>query len=480
MADSVTLVPSKLTLYRRTRSGKWQCRYKLKNGDWYRESTKETDLNEAKDIAFRLYYSAEERVKNNLPQNTRNFKHVADLAVTRMKEELKADTGKVVYNDYIRVIEKYLIPFFGKRLVSSIRVGDLQEYADYRDQRIAEEQRDRRREALKKRIKDIEKLTKELEKLDSIPISFKAKQSTINTHNSALNRVFDEALLYGWITETIKPTLLNKGTKGESRGTFTLEEYEQITLAFRRAWWRKTDDKRMQHLRKVLREYVLILANTGIRHGTEALSLKWNSIELFTEKDEKPYYEFNVDGKRGKRKLIARDGVERFLRRLAVLYDDVLDPEEKKKKITEIDINKVLAEKKDIYLFRWLEDDEPRNVKAKEVIKPDALRQLFRNFLTEHDLLTGADGKARTLYSLRHMYATFGLINGRDIYVLALQMGTSVKMLEQYYSKLQPRLRAKELSGRIEKIARIEGDQSEYSEDTISEHRGSDSDSKSD
>ena len=151
-----------------------------------------------------------------------------------------------------------------------------------------------------------------------------------------------------------------------------------------------------------------------------------------------------------------------------------------KKKITEIDINKVLTEKKDIYLFRWLEDDEPRNVKAKEVIKPDALRQLFRNFLAEHDLLTGADGKAGTLYSLRHMYATFGLIKGRDIYVMALQMGTSVKMLEQYYSKLQPRLRAKELSGRLEEIARIEGDQSEDSDDTFSEHRGgSDADSKS-
>ena len=458
MADSITLVPSKLTLYRRTRSGKWQCRYKLKNGDWYRESTKESDLNEAKDIAFRLYYSAEERVRNNLPQNTRNFKHVAGLAKIRMEEELEAGTGKVVYKDYIRVINKYLVPFFGKRQVSSIRVIDLQEYADFRDRMIAEEQRERKREALKKRIKDLARLTKELEKLEEIEIGFKAKQSTINTHNSALNRVFDEALLYGWITESIKPQLLNKGTKGESRGTFTLEEYEQITLAFRKAWWRKTDDKRMQHLRKVLREYVLLLANTGIRHGTEALSLKWNSIELFTENDEKPYYEFNVDGKRGKRKLIARDGVERFLRRLAMLYDDILDAEDRKKKVTEIDINKVLGKKKDIYLFRWLEDDKARNVKAKEVIKPDALRQLFRNFLTEHDLLEGSDGKVRTLYSLRHMYATFGLIKGRDIYVMALQMGTSVKMLEQYYSKLQPRLRAKELSGRLEEIAKIERD----------------------
>jgi hypothetical protein len=72
MADSVTLVPSKLTLYRRTRSGKWQWHYGFKNGDWYCGSTKESDLNEAKDIDFRLYYSAEERVKNNRHLNTRN------------------------------------------------------------------------------------------------------------------------------------------------------------------------------------------------------------------------------------------------------------------------------------------------------------------------------------------------------------------------------------------------------------------------
>ena len=49
---------------------------------------------------------------------------------------------------------------------------------------------------------------------EAAPKRFKAKQSTINnTHNSALNRVFDEALLHGWITESIKPRLLNKGVK---------------------------------------------------------------------------------------------------------------------------------------------------------------------------------------------------------------------------------------------------------------------------
>jgi hypothetical protein len=54
------------------------------------------------------------------------------------------------------------------------------------------------------------------------------------------------------------------------------------------------------------------------------------------------------------------------------------------------------------------------------------------------------------------MYATFGLLNGRDIYVMALQMGTSVKMLETFYSKLQPRAKAKELSGRMETIKQAE------------------------
>jgi integrase len=30
-----------------------------------------------------------------------------------------------------------------------------------------------------------------------------------------------------------------------------------------------------------LRDYVLILANTGMRHGTEAMNLKWRHIEWF-------------------------------------------------------------------------------------------------------------------------------------------------------------------------------------------------------
>jgi integrase len=59
----------------------------------------------------------------------------------------------------------------------------------------------------------------------------------------------------------------------------------------------------------------------------------------------------------------------------------------------------------------------------------------------------GRVGRSRSLYSLRHTYATFALRDGRDIHKLELQMGTSVKMLEQFYSKLSPRMNAAEHAG---------------------------------
>jgi integrase len=53
-------------------------------------------------------------------------------------------------------------------------------------------------------------------------------------------------------------------------------------------------------------------------------------------------------------------------------------------------------------------------------------------------------GQDRTLYSLRHTYATFSLLNdGMDVHTLAVQMGTSILMIERHYSHLTPRLKKK-------------------------------------
>ena len=61
-------------------------------------------------------------------------------------------------------------------------------------------------------------------------------------------------------------------------------------------------------------------------------------------------------------------------------------------------------------------------------------------------LQKNAAGQNRTLYSLRHTYATEALAKGIDIHTLAKQMGTSVVMIEKHYSKLTAMMSADRLA----------------------------------
>lgn len=55
-------------------------------------------------------------------------------------------------------------------------------------------------------------------------------------------------------------------------------------------------------------------------------------------------------------------------------------------------------------------------------------------------------GQRRTIYSLRHTYATFRLMEGVHQFVLARNMGTSVAMLESFYGHTSNIAAAKELT----------------------------------
>jgi len=403
---SFTILENKVTLYNRGGGSVWHARIKLKTGEWWRFSTKQTDFEEAKEIALKEYYTTDYKHKNNLPQNTRKFKSVAIYSIKRMEDELAHGGGKTVFKDYIRVINDYLIPFFDKYDIASINMELLYKYSVWRDEKIKGN-----RKAAKPGDRYIAAVT----------------QSTLNTHNSALNRVFDEALLRGWITNSIRPTLLNKGKKSESRGAFTDQEYKTLYTKLR-TWWKTAHTQESREQRQVLREYVLFLANTGIRHGTEAINLKWKNLEYFIDKDGQRYLVINVDGKRGKREAIARQNTTDYLERLKDLNP----------KLKDYSLDQVIQKRLNSYLFVS---------QSGKRISSDGLRGSFRQLLRELDLETGADGRGRSLYSLRHTYATFALRDGRDIHKLALQMGTSVKMLEQFYSKLSPRMNAAEHAG---------------------------------
>ena len=392
MTESHSILENSVVIYKRARSSVWQVRLRLDDGSWHRVSSKTADLDEASDRAKVFYYEAKVKAKNKLPQSTRKFASVAKAAMAAMEDELIHGRGKVVYSAYIGVIHNFLIPFFGKYAVDSITPAKLNDYEAWRR-----------------------------EKMGKAPAA-----STVTTHNAALVRIFDIALQHGWITRSTLPSLRNKGTKSETRPAFTFEEYRLLTRRMRE--WAKTGKSgRTRMMRELLRDYVLILANTGIRHGTEAANLKWRHIEWFINRKGERFLQMTVDGKTGNRQLIARHNTGIYLRRIQSRFPALAD----------LRFDELLKARVDESVFR-----------LKDGTRTEHLHQSFGQLLRDTDLLIGtASERPRTLYSLRHTYATLELYKGRNIHQLARQMGSSVAMLEKHYSKLTPMLMANEFAG---------------------------------
>jgi integrase len=82
--------------------------------------------------------------------------------------------------------------------------------------------------------------------------------------------------------------------------------------------------------------------------------------------------------------------------------------------------------------------------------QPYGMEGTFKRLLAAAGLsLDKSSGQQRTLYSLRHTYAHFALLTDKmDVYTLARQMGTSVKMIEQHYGHLNPAMKADVIAGK--------------------------------
>jgi hypothetical protein len=100
------------------------------------KSTKKKELHEAIQESYMLLANAKVRKEQNFTVATKRFKDVAKLTLKAMEEKQEAGDGRVSYEQYKRIINDFLIPFFGKRDVDSINAKALQEYAVYREQQM--------------------------------------------------------------------------------------------------------------------------------------------------------------------------------------------------------------------------------------------------------------------------------------------------------------------------------------------------------
>jgi len=176
----------------------------------------------------------------------------------------------------------------------------------------------------------------------------------------------------------------------------------------------------------LLNEYIRFVYYTGVRPGTETDNLKWKNIRDFKDKkDGRIYISVVVNGKTGKRILVCDHQIrpcleclrDRFEHLKGKPFNDLSDCDE--------------------YVFILPNGEKPKD-----------LHGCFELLLKDCNLLKDKHDEDRTLYSLRHTYATMNLLKGVDIHLLSRQMGTSVAMIESHYSHIQPIMNANILAGK--------------------------------
>ncbi len=389
--DTVHILEGKATLYKRQHSPLWYVRYKVQ-GKWVKASTKEEGLRDAKSAAVEVVTNAWFREKHQLPIVSKRFIQVANLAIRRMEDAERAGQYKKTYKTYIQALNRYLIPFFKNHNVDRIDGGLLQEFDRWRIQEMNRQ----------------------------------PSKSVLNNHNSALNRVFDEAVERGYMTKTQIPLLKNHGKDSERRPDITIDDYTKLYRGMRK-WVKSARQGNEQRMREVLREYILVIANVGFRPGTEGMNLKWHNIYFF-EQDTKQYLALWVHGKTNAHEMTARHSAVRYLDRLRML-----NPDWQRGTFEEF-----LNRRLDDYVFR---------IDGKDMTT--AFGRMFKRLLDSLGLLIDPrTGKERTLYSLRHMYATHVLTKRRmSIEELAEHMDTSVTMIQKHYNHILLRKAAGRIAG---------------------------------
>ena len=417
-----------VVLFKRARSRKWQCKVRRTTGKWVDYTTGTDDFNQATVIAEEKYRDIKYRQETGKVDITKRFRDVCQVAKKQLEAEYKK-TGRTQLNDKVRVIDKYLVPLLGQYNTHNITQKTLLEFDHARERMLGR----------------------------------KLSKSTINTHNSALNYVFELAKHHNYLVEV--PMVGNTGTTSDKRRLhFNNKEYRKLCANMWRDLARSKKllnnngqdgqgklTRRGYEIRELLRDIVLILANTGIRAGNELLRLKWNNVGIETDREGNESIAFNLvkTKTRKNRKVISyeaenkndtdtREGSWKCLERIKDRFED----------LKELSLEECFT--KDEYIFRL-----PGTGK---VVKQDMLTKDFKALLKRCGLLKDEFGNDRVLYSLRHTYASRRRFEGMSFDDLALQMGTSVKLLENVYSHFEATQKPELYSGQASRQRRKKED----------------------
>jgi integrase len=219
-------------------------------------------------------------------------------------------------------------------------------------------------------------------------------RSTMHHEIVTLRQVLKLAIRHGWLAAL--PDLsepYRASLKVSHRAWFSPDEYKTLYTATRENA-KKAANKPWRHSAEQLHDLILFMANTGLRPD-EVNRLEYRDVSIVDdEATGETILEIEVRGKRGTGYCMSMSGAvvpfQRMCKRNSPEATDLLFPHDHKKQ--------------------------------------------FNRILTETGLKIDREGNRRSLYSLRHSYISFRLLEGADIYQIAKNCRTSVEMIEKHYA----------------------------------------------
>jgi integrase len=363
-----------IVIYRRSdhRDARWQMRMKLERGYW-RQSTGKRDKDAARNAALAIAFEIGIKLKHNLPLRDTVLKVVAEQFIGHMHNEL---TRKHMKHDRVKFLEgtlrRYIIPYFGQMMLADITVRDIDRYREWRKDAGRKGNADRR----------------------NIP-----KGNTLRFEESTLRQMFKFAVREGLADAARVPAFESPKNSSDRRPGLTAVQLAHLRSMMDTMVAEATHGH-VKRKRQLLRAYVDFMVETGLRVG-EARELKWRDIEAFTTRDGVQTLRLWVSGKTKKQPAIAQPN--------AMLALDAI---------------KAFGQKLD-------QDDYVFTLDGAKVMN---FGNGFTAVLKRAGLLHDTDGAKRTVYSLRHTYATLRLDQSAPIFWLAENMRTSVAMIEKHYA----------------------------------------------
>ncbi len=427
ISDKEELKPG-LVIFRRedVQHRNWYCRVKLPKADRYKTvSLKTEDVNAARALAWDQDGEVRYSIKHDVPIFNRPFRDVAkEYLATQIARAKRGEISKDRPEKIRTILDGPLNEYVGSTQVT--RIGD-DLWGNYPAWRRENGEGRAERNGSRKVTRELaEKLVRHDQAnfiKSQIRRGYRApKFSPEDTEKAVAAKMKSpvpfisdatirfEMAVFGAVMEYgVKKRYVPASQRFEERpklkvmrrDEFSGEEYRKLYEFARNKWVKAATTAPSKWYREVAYNFVLIMCNTGMR-PSEAKNLRWRDVTTAKDRDGQEMMVLFVQGKDKTRKLVAPAEVGKYLNRIR-----------EKSKATGLN-DPVFT----------TQDGKP----AKSLYQA-----LIEDLLIAADLRTGQGGTVRSTYCFRHTYATFRLSEGVDVYFLAEQMGTSVKMIEDHY-----------------------------------------------